>query len=157
MIFDNIGNLKIYFKDNWADKALMFYERLTNDTKNGIYQIDGDHIFCKVLDYKTKMDSWVTESHQKYIDIQIPLEGQEIIEVYNGNNELEIIKSYNESTDCTFYKYPAITPACTQLLTAGFMGIYFRQDIHTTQIAVNNEISYIKKAVFKVSHELILN
>ena len=79
-----------------------------------------------------------------------------MIEIYNNTNgELEIMKPYEEDTDCTFYKYPAIEPICTQVLTVGFMGIYLPQDIHTTQIAVSNTVSYIKKAVFKVSQELI--
>jgi beta-galactosidase beta subunit len=70
----------------------------------------------------------------------------------NTKGKLEIIKPYEESTDCTFYKYPSvITPIYTQVLIEGLMGIYFPQDIHTTQVAVKGSIAGVKKAVFKVN------
>jgi YhcH/YjgK/YiaL family protein len=158
MIADKVTNLSQYFNQPWVEQVLQFYNTISVDTPNGIYHLDGENLFCKVLDYHTKKENWITESHRKYIDIQISLQGQELIEIYdNTNGELEIIKPYKESTDCTFYKYPVIKPTCTQLLTVGFMGIYFPHDIHTTQIAVKSEMDFIKKAVFKVSQELIHN
>ena len=158
MIADKVLNIQQYFRAPWVDQVLQFYKTLSVDTPNGIYHLTEEKLFCKVLDYHTKIENWVTESHQKYVDIQISLGGQELIEIYdNTNGELEQKKNYDEKTDCTFYKYPTIAPICTQLLTPNFMGIYFPQDVHTTQIAVDGSSGYIKKAVFKVSINLILN
>ncbi|MFT6802530.1 MAG: YhcH/YjgK/YiaL family protein [Salibacteraceae bacterium] len=158
MIFDHTNNLNLYFKGEWVDQVIHFYKTLTVDTPNGVYPLDGEKSFCKVLDYKTKAENWITESHQKYVDVQISLAGQELIEIYdNTKGQLEQLKTYDEKTDCIFYKYPPSSPICTQLLTPGFMGIYFPQDIHATQIAVENSTGHIKKAVFKVSEKLILN
>jgi YhcH/YjgK/YiaL family protein len=158
MIFDHTDNLHLYFKGKWVEQVVQFHKTLTLDTPNGNYSLDGEQLFCKVLDYNTKTENWITESHQKYVDIQISLGGQELIKIYdNTNGELEQMQAYDEKTDCIFYKYPANAPMCTQLLTTGFMGIYFPQDIHATQIAVDGSPGYIKKAVFKVSIDLILN
>lgn len=158
MIADKVQNIKNYFRAPWVDQVLEFYMTISADTPNGIYPLSENKLFCKVLDYHTKTENWITESHQKYVDIQISLGGQELIEIYdNANSELEQIKTYDEKTDCIFYKYPTNSPVCTQLLTKGFMGIYFPHDIHATQKAVDSSSGYIKKAVFKVSIDLILN
>jgi YhcH/YjgK/YiaL family protein len=150
MIADKVLNLKYYFRAPWVDQVLQFYTTISGDTPNGIYSLAEEKLFCKVLDYHIKTENWITESHQKYVDIQISLGGQELIEIYdNTNGELEQIKIYDEKTDCTFYNYPTNSPICTQLLTTGFMGIYFPQDIHATQIAIENSTGHIKKAVLR--------
>lgn len=158
MIFDKVENLSQYFDKPWVNLVLDFYKTLDVNTPNGEYELMGRDLYCKVLDYETKTSDFITESHKKYVDIQIPLDGEEIIEIYYGlGNKLQISQIYKESTDCIYYLYPKEKPFCTQFLAPKFMGIYFPCDIHTCQIAVNNSIGHIKKAVFKVSEHLILN
>jgi YhcH/YjgK/YiaL family protein len=158
MIFDKVENLSRYFDKPWVSVVLDFYKTLDLNTPNGEYELMGRDLYCKVLDYETKTTDFITESHRKYVDIQISLIGVEIIEVYheNGNKFLET-KTYEDSSDCAYYLYPAEEPHCRHFLTPEYMGIYFPSDIHTCQIAVNNSIVYIKKAVFKISKELIFN
>jgi YhcH/YjgK/YiaL family protein len=86
MIADKVTNLGQYFNQPWVEQVLQFYDTLSKDTPNGIYHLDGEQLFCKVLDYHTKTENWITESHQKYVDIQISLQGQELIEIYDNNS-----------------------------------------------------------------------
>ena len=83
MIFDKIENLPQYFDKPWVNLVLDFYKTLNINSPNGEYELMGRDLYCKVLDYETKTSDFITESHRKYVDIQISLSGEEIIEVNN--------------------------------------------------------------------------
>lgn len=55
---------------------------------NGNYPLRKDDIFFKVLRYETKESGCITESHRKFIDIQLVLSGVELIEIYDGSKLL---------------------------------------------------------------------
>jgi biofilm protein TabA len=156
MIFDKVENLSQYFDKPWVNLVLDFYKTLDLNTPNGEYELMGRDLFCKVLDYETKTTDFITESHRKYVDIQISLDGEEFIEVY-GFEEVVITEPYNEISDCIFYKTTENSLSLIKIqLTKGMMGIFLPQDIHKTQISVKH-VSEIKKAVFKVHKSLILS
>lgn len=155
MIVDKIENLKQYFKPDLVDKIISFYKELTVVTADGDYPIITDNkLYCKVLSYATKQSDWITESHREYVDFQILLDGEELIEVYCSDN-LVIKDIYNETKDCIFYEYPAtVTPLAKVTLTTGVVGIFFPQDVHATQMTNENQVKVLKKAVFKVHKSL---
>lgn len=155
MILDKVENLNHYFTGEWVNKLLEFYGQLKNTTPDGIYSlIENEKLFCKLLSYETKTTDWITESHQEYIDFQILLEGEEIIEIYHPSS-LEIKNQYSVETDCIFYDYPTIIPNAKINLAPQYVGVFFLQDAHTTQMAVNNQPAMLKKAVFKVHKSLL--
>jgi YhcH/YjgK/YiaL family protein len=156
MIFDKVENLSQYFDKPWVGVVLDFYNTLDVNTPNGEYELMGRDLFCKVLDYETKTSDFITESHRKYVDIQISLDGEEFIEVY-GVEEVFITEPYNEISDCIFYKTTENSLSLIKIqLTKGMMGIFLPQDVHKTQISVKHA-NEIKKAVFKVHKSLILS
>ena len=155
MIFDKIENLSQYFDKPWVSVVLDFYNTLDVNTPNGEYELLGRDLYCKVLDYETKTTDFITESHRKYVDIQISLYGEEIIEVNNFDSpNLSISQNYNEINDCIFYNNSLQQFDNRIHLRKDFMAVFFPQDIHTTQINISN-INFIKKAVFKVALEII--
>lgn len=155
MIIDKIENLNFYFKKEWTEKVISFWQELSTNTQDGEYTLLEDNkLFCKVLSYMTKQSDWITESHKEYVDFQILLEGEEVIEVYSPQ-QLVVKNEYSETKDCIFYEYPSTeTPTAKILLTSGIVGIFFPQDAHATQMTLNNESQKLKKAVFKVHKSL---
>jgi YhcH/YjgK/YiaL family protein len=152
MIFDKVENLSQYFDTPWVNLVLDFYKTLDVNTPNGEYELMGRDLYCKVLDYETKTSDFITESHRKYVDIQIPLHGEEFIEVNNFDSpNLSIAQNYNDTNDCVFYNNSLLQFDNKIHLRKDFMAIFFPQDIHTTQILSSKIESRIKKVVFKLN------
>lgn len=151
MIFDKIDNWKLYFRH---PLFVEIFEKL-NDfnlaTTNGVYRENKDYYF-KVMDYDTKLDANIIESHKKEVDIQISLQGTERIKLYSLA-DVEISKPYSEEIDCQFYN-KLNTPCAELVLKPEHMAIFFPQDIHQPQVVSYKEVENIKKIVIKVNEEL---
>ncbi|KOS06372.1 hypothetical protein AM493_10280 [Flavobacterium akiainvivens] len=150
MIIDKIENWPLYFKKPLFAELFKELENYSKDTTNGVYK-DHDNYYFKVMSYDTKENSTVIESHRKEVDIQIVYSGAEHIKIYDAAS-VEIIEAYDAETDCQFYK--PVAPAFTEVtLRPGFMAIFFPNDIHHPQFAVNKPET-IKKIVVKVDEKL---
>lgn len=151
MIVDKIENAKLYFNKPSFEELFKQLKTYTIDTPNGIYKNHKDFYF-KVMSYETKLEPTVIESHVKEVDVQILLSGNEKIKVYNCK-DVEITQKYDMETDCQFYK--AINPPVSDVyLEPGYMAVFFPDDIHGPQYAVNNKISKLKKIVIKIDEKL---
>lgn len=93
------------------------------------------------------------ESHYKYIDIQVVLEGFERF-LIGEKDRFSVLTPYDESKDLEVH-HP--TQALNELLLKEKEAcILFPQDVHGVGIGRNEEIGKIvKKAIFKVPHTLI--
>ncbi len=124
-------------------------EVINNNLAPGKYNI-GEDIQVQVHCYNTKIrKECVWESHYKYIDIQIILEGQELMCV-TPVSELEKDGEYISERDIVFYK-PCIS-GIDHLVKAGEMIIFNPKDGHMPNICVN-EISFVKKVVVKLPYK----
>jgi YhcH/YjgK/YiaL family protein len=151
MIVDTISNRKIYFKGEVFDELFEQLKSYTLDTPNGVYKNHKDFYF-KVMSYETKLTSNITESHRKEVDVQILLSGKEGIKIFNSD-DVTISQAYNEETDCQFYN-PINTPVSEINLIPGYMAVFFPDDIHNPQYAVNSKIETLKKIVIKIDEKL---
>jgi YhcH/YjgK/YiaL family protein len=151
MIVDTISNRKIYFKGEVFDELFEQLKSYTLDTPNGVYKNHKDFYF-KVMSYETKLTSNITESHRKEVDVQILLAGKEGIKIFNSN-DVAISQMYDETTDCQFYN-PISTPVSEINLIPGYMAVFFPDDIHNPQYAVNSNIETLKKIVIKIDEKL---
>lgn len=107
-------------------------------------ELDGNRLFLSVSEYQGKPhEEAKAEAHRHYIDIQVPIQGLEII----GWNSLlecsEIETPYNLEKDLIFYcdavsSYIQVSP--------GEFAIFFPEDVHAPGIG----LGYIKKVVVKV-------
>ena len=93
----------------------------------------------------------VIESHRRDIDLQVILSGKEHIKIYS-EDQVECIDEYNSQTDCQFYD-EIKRPDLELDLTPGKMALFFPQDIHGCQHAINQECITIKKVVFKIDEK----
>lgn len=151
MIFDKLSCWKLYFKSPVFDEIFEKLNTISLDTPNGTHH-KSDNYYFKVMSYETKYEPTIIESHQKEVDVQILLSGEEHIKLYD-QHQVEITSEYSEESDCQFYKSD-VSPAATLDLKPGKMAVFFPQDIHGCQHTVNGEIKSIKKIVIKINEEL---
>ena len=153
MIFDYISKWPLYFSGQVFETIFGKLDQLLAEAPPcGEYPLDGYDVFFKVLSYETKSSDWITESHRKYVDIQIVTEGSEGIRLYE-KDKLDVVAAYKDDNDCEFYKLPDSDLVNSKvILRPGHMGIFFPQDVHMTQIAPA-QTQTIKKVVIKVNEK----
>ncbi len=150
MIYGSIKNLSVYtgISAN-MDKAIAFVA--SHDLLQlpaGKHAIDGDQVFLLMNEYETKAaEDCVMETHKKYIDIQLMLNGSESFG-YAPLEDQPIVEDYNVEKDYTFY----MAEMNYLTLKEGYFALFFPADIHQPCIAVNEPIP-VKKAVIKVRVE----
>ena len=105
--------------------------------------INGRSVFASENLIETKMrDKMPYESHRKYIDVHIVLNGKELIELAHIS-ALEPSTPYNEEKDYLLYKN---TPGDQIHLKPGICAIFFPQDAHMPGIGKGT----IQKIVLKI-------
>lgn len=146
MIIDDLKNLKNYESVNpLFVKVIEFLKN--NDLKAmepGKYEIEGKDLFLNLTVAKGKTpDQAVLETHDKMIDIQIPISDAETFG-YTPRENLPAA-AYNAEKDIT--KIPDLAAESYITCQPGMMAIFFPQDGHAPCITGAPEI---KKAIFKV-------
>lgn len=147
MIIDNIENLKIY--KNIPNEVIDFLSRLNlSDIELG-KKVLSDNVYLNIEEYNTKLlKNAKFESHDKYIDIQLLLNGMEEI-YYTSRFGLNVNIPYNEESDITFYsdsvkKFPSV-----KLDGSNFMMI-FPHEAHAPQVSIDENIQKVLKVVVKI-------
>ena len=146
MIIDKVENLKNYAQVNpLFPKVVEFIEQHDlNALEPGKYEIEGKDLFVNIQMAKGRTpEVAVIETHNKMIDIQIPLSDAETF----GYTQRDLLPDaeYNEEKDIT--KIPDLAADSYLTCQPGMMAIFFPQDGHAPCIA---GVPEIKKAIFKV-------
>lgn len=146
MIIDELKHLKDYESLNpLFSKVVEFItQHDLNTLEEGKHEIVGKDLFVNIQTAKGKTpDEAVIETHNKMIDIQIPLSAAETY----GYTPREALPeaAYNEEKDIT--KIPGLAAESYVTAQPGCFAIFFPQDGHAPCIAGVDEI---KKAIFKV-------
>ena len=146
MIIDSLQNLKNYESVNpLFSKVIEFLKNHDlNALEAGKYEIEGKDLFVNITTAKGKTpDEAVIETHDKMIDIQIPLSAAETY----GYSPREALPAatYNVEKDIT--KIPDLAAESYITCQPGMMAIFFPQDGHAPCIT---GVPELKKAIFKV-------
>jgi biofilm protein TabA len=154
MISDSIHNRHLYpFGAAW-DSAFDFIQKLSAETATGKQLIQGDRLYAGIDSYTTKSrETAKLETHRKYVDIQLLLSGEEVIEVFPKAG-LSVSEPYNSGRDAEFYHVPVAAPA-RMVLTPGRFLVFFPEDAHMPCLSVGNSPREVKKVVIKVAVELL--
>ena len=146
MIIDKIENLKNYASLNpLFPKVIEFLK--ANDLQTleaGKHEIDGKDLFVNIQLAKGKTpDEAVIETHDKMIDIQIPITAAETF----GYTQRDLLPKaeYNAEKDIT--KIPDLAADSYVTCQPGMFAIFFPQDGHAPCIA---GVPELKKAIFKI-------
>lgn len=145
MIYDNIEHLKRY---PFLEKVKNFDFDLVKDGK---FEIEDDVFFGVGLNYKTKPEiDCLWESHKKYLDVHVILEGEEIINV-SEISQMEISKPYVADSD--YMLFNGIKEQSIHLTKGSFLVLY-PNEVHQTAVMIEHE-SAVKKVVFKLMLEAL--
>jgi len=147
MIIDKIENIALYVGlNNRIEKALKYIQHTDFETiASGRYDLDGDRVYALVNNYDTKAENEsCLEAHQKYIDVQYMIEGEELIG-YTAFNDQKATKAYDATNDYLLFeeKYSLIS------FKKGMFTIFFPEDLHMPGIKIDAP-KRIKKVVVKV-------
>lgn len=120
------------------------------DLKNmevGKYTVNED-FYYSIQEYETKLiENCKLESHQKYVDIQIVIYGEEAIDIAPVV-ELEPLTEYNPEKDAAFWKTADVMERIE--LKNGSYAVFLPRTGHKPGIAINDQPTNVKKCVGKV-------
>ena len=154
MIISNLNSpeLPLYGAMNEDFKKIfdIAKECMKNIPEVGKYFVDGDRVYYMIQSYDTKTEEKVQyEAHAKYIDVQIVLEGEEIIR-FDTAEGLAVTENRLEEKDCI--KYAMNKGYDTVYLKAGEFALIFPNELHAPGVAVNNIPKGVKKFVAKIRY-----
>ena len=146
MIFDNLSHCDIYkaLSPNFQ-KAFEFLQRTDfSSLPVGKLPVDGERVYATIqepelADWKER--AW--EAHRRYADIQMILDGEEIIG-FTPVETLKISSEYNPDIDCALYT----GKGNKAVLKQGEFMVFFPQDAHKPCVISGENKS--RKIVVKV-------
>ena len=156
MIVDTISHISLYLPPGIRMVLEPFISQLRSDLPVGRCWIQEPNIFAQISSYQTKSaHEGRLEAHQRYVDMQILLEGTEMI-VVTPVDGLIPDTDYDEQDDIRFYKSVSV-PAIRLLLTPGSFALFFPQDAHCPQLTPSTGVQDVKKAVIKIDTSLLMS
>lgn len=144
MILDTLENLERYEGMNPLFPKAIEYLKNTdlNALPVGKVELHGTDLVVNVNETKPKQkEDAKLETHNKYIDIQIPLSGVEVMG-YTPANALPAAE-YNEEKDITFF--PGLAESYFEV-KPGMFAIFFPEDGHAPGVTDTG----VKKIIIKV-------
>ena len=122
--------------------------------KDGRYPIRGEEIFALVQRYQTKpVASCYPEAHQKFLDVQFVVEGEEYLGWCALSSKLTVHTPYDAGKDIVFYE--EMVPDSNIILSAGGFAVLFPEDVHRPCGAVQNISAPVTKVVVKIAAALL--
>jgi len=146
MILDHLSRAEKYFDVHSSFKHAFDYLKQTDlrTLSEGRHDIEGDDLYIIIADDNVGNERRKLETHRKYIDIQLPIEGTFPIEWHDVDSCKNVATTYDNDKDVQFYNDP---PLFTVHLAADMFAVLFPEDAHAPQPPV----SFVKKAIVKVA------
>lgn len=148
MIYDSIKNLKHYKGVSvWLDEAISFLTKTElSSLPMGHTEISGEKVFANVMEATAKgEEEGKFEIHKRYMDIQIDLEGTEIIQI--GLEPQEVLDAYNPKTD---FGTVLCEKSASCVLGPGRFIICMGEEPHKPGVAAGED-RRLKKCIVKVA------
>lgn len=149
MIIGKIKNIGMY-KGISKNLDIAIDNIIDGNYKNksvGKNEIDGNRVFFNIQEINTKdVEEAFFETHKKYIDIQIVIDGTENYGVLLSDKDLEIAEPFNCEKDFALFNKK---PETIFTLTPEDFIIFFTDEPHMPGLKVN-EKETIKKVVYKI-------
>ncbi len=144
MIFDTIDNAPHYFKLHPHFEAAFKWLEENPNPEEGRYEISGDDCFVMIQTPSGRgTDSPIIEAHNQYIDIQLSLEGTDVVGWKARNECSQVKQEYSQENDVILWSE---APASYFNLAPGTFTILYPHDAHAP---LSGE-GPLKKAVFKI-------
>ena len=148
MILDSLANAALYRALGPRIAAgLDYLAGFDPSTPDGKVELDGTDLYAAVQSYDTAPGAekrW--ESHQRHLDIQYLVSGQERI-LHAAAGAMEVETPYNDAKDVTFYRDPAASTSC--LLGPGDFAVFWPADGHKPGCMAGGRDA-VRKVVVKI-------
>ena len=145
MIIDKTGNIGLYSRLlPGLTEGMKALEALGETPAAGRYEFDGGYFMIQEGDTKPVPEGDF-EAHRKYVDVQIILEGQEMV-AWAHISELTPADEYNPEKDRQMFSGE---PTQCNVITAKMVWIAFPEDAHKA-CRHTEEQSHYRKAVMKL-------
>jgi YhcH/YjgK/YiaL family protein len=119
-----------------------------DDLSPGKTEID-ENMYMMVQQYDTRSwDEGKFEAHDKYIDIQFYLSGEEFVYV-EDRSKLSISEPYDPDRDVVKFHDISVPPVKLRM-TPGTAAIFFPEDCHKPNCMIDNRPEPVRKIVMKV-------
>jgi YhcH/YjgK/YiaL family protein len=148
MIFDKVDYINLFINAGTADSIIADYNRIKDGTEFEDNVTVAEGITRRRVELTTKTGGGEIEAHDLHIDVQIMLQGLEVIEVMD--REILEVKSANTETDFIFFKGETSRTSSYITLQKGYALILLPYDAHKTQIAYNGVEEKFLKVVYKI-------
>ena len=155
MICDKLENLGRYAEvhPRFREAFAFLRELIEGGAEKGRHDLPGTDgaIFANMNVYETKClsDATKMEVHRDYVDVQIMLEGEELMYVPSLDAETPVLTPYNEEGDYALYAMPAPSTCLALPLPAGSFAIFFPGELHAPGLAPATPAG-IRKLVGKI-------
>ena len=151
MIYDTLKNASVYSLGPAFEKAVRFVRGLNADVSIGRYEIDGETVYARVMEYETEAGRPEKyEVHRRYADLQAVLAGHETVFVRLAE-ELSPLTPYNPEKDCEFLAPDGKNSDVNVQLFPGSFTLLFPQDAHMGKGVTCLGGSKLKKVVVKIA------
>ncbi len=154
MITDSNKNFRLYANAHPRfERAFRFFEELlAKGVENGKYVLEGtelpSEIYVTFMDCDLKKtDMPIAESHDKYIDIQVLIDGREIMYVPTARPPQTENKP---EKDCRKYAPVSVADCSRANVPAGSFAIFFAGELHAPGLTEDTLPVCVHKAVIKV-------
>lgn len=147
MILDSLSNSALY--EALHPRFKMAFDFLKNTDLSalepGKIELDGANLFVNVVDITGKSeDEAKMETHDKYIDIQLPVGNAETMGWIAKNKLKDILEAYNEEKDITFFRDKASNLILVQPYE---FAVFFPEDGHQPGIGAGTYRKIIVKVL----------
>ncbi len=120
---------------------------------DGAYTI-AEGIKANVQRYTTKpVAECRPEAHEKFVDIQYIVEGEEYMGWCPLSPDLQVSEAYDAQKDVGFYA--RLVPDSDIVLTPGAFAVLYPEDVHRPKGAVEDEPCHVTKVVVKVPVDML--
>ncbi len=147
MIVDNIYNAPLYYNiNNRFQKAFDFLKSIDLTTcREGSFEVDGKNIIAITSSNTLKIKkNALLETHKRYIDIHIPISGNEIFGWKSAKGLMSSVNGYDSENDFELFHD---TPTTYFSLTPGEFVVFLPQDAHAPLIGSGE----LRKIIFKIA------
>lgn len=147
MILDSLSNSALY--EALHPRFKMAFDFLKNTDLSalepGKIELDGANLFVNVVDITGKSeDEAKMETHDKYIDIQLPVGNAETMGWIAKSKLKDILEAYNEEKDITFFRDKASNLILVQPYE---FAVFFPEDGHQPGIGAGTYRKIIVKVL----------
>lgn len=146
MILDHLSRAEKYYNVHTSFKQAFDYLKKTDlrTLPEGKHAIAGDDLYMIIASDHSGKERRKLETHKKYIDIQLAIEGSFPLEWHDIDSCKNVAAFYDNEKDVEFFNDP---PLFTVQIASDMFAVLFPEDAHAPQPPMTTT----KKAILKVA------